>query len=145
MEKRDTMLFQHGAGTNNQGWNIVELESRRQLRRTVHELIRTAHNRSTTTSEMQQQLLHGKTLFGNQLAMQLLRSLNPDNQEERQSIVWLLTLLNDKEIIPSLQQMSHNKRFPRSVRLSAALALAGMGATAELSEDYMHTRLYAIS
>ena len=143
MEKRDTRLFQH----NESGWNIVELEvleSRRQLHQKVTELIRLAHDASLTTSEILQQLLLGAATFGHRLTMQLVRSLHRDDHNERQSIVWLLTLLNDREAITPLQHMSRNERLPRLVRLSASLTLAGMGATAEMIED-RRTRLYAIS
>jgi hypothetical protein len=147
MEKRGARLFQQEAGTNVYSWNIVELEvleSRRQLRQKVNELIRLSNNATLTTSEMQQQLLLGVTMFGKQLATQLVRSLQCDDQQKRQHIVWLLTLLDDKDTIPLLQHMSYHKRLPRAVRLSASLALAGMGATVESREDYQQIRLYAI-
>jgi hypothetical protein len=143
MEKRDTRLFQHYEPS----WNIVELEvleSRRQLHQKVNELIRLAHNASLTTSEIRHQLLLGAATFGHRLTMRLVHSLHRDSHDERQSIVWLLTLLNDREAITSLQHMSRNERLPRLVRLSASLTLAGMGATAEMIED-KHARLYAIS
>ena len=141
MEKRDARLFQQATDTNEQSWNIVELEvleSRRKLRQKVNELIRLANGSSITTSEMRQQLLLGVAMFGNRFATQLVRSLERDDhdQQGRQPIVWLLTLLNDKETIPLLQHISLNKRLSRSVRLSAALALAGMGATAETMANH---------
>jgi hypothetical protein len=148
MEKWDARLFQQEADTHQQYRNIVEfevLESRRQLRLKVNELILLASNSALTTSEMQQHLLLGAATFEGQLAPQLVRSLHRDDPHERQSIVWLLTLLNDPETVPPLQHMSHNKRLPRSIRLSAALALAGMGATAESREENRRIRLYAIS
>jgi HEAT repeat protein len=148
MEKRGARLFQQEAGTDVYGWNIVELEvleSRRQLRRKVNELIRQSKDTTLTTSEMRQQLLLGVAMFGKQLAAQLVRSLQCDDPQKRQNIVWLLTLLDDKESIPLLQNMSRNERLSRSVRLSASLALAGMGATVESGEDYQQIRLYAIS
>ena len=94
---------------------------------------------------MQQQLSLGVSRFGAQLAGQLVRSLHRDDPQERQSIVWLLTLLNAKETITPLRHMSHDKHIPRSIRLSATLALAGMGVTAETIDSHCRTRLYAIS
>ncbi len=87
--------------------------------------------------------LESRRQFGEQFAMQLVRSLHRDDQHERQSIVWLLTLLDNQTTIPLLEQMSRDVRQSRSIRLSAALALAGMGATAEMMDDTWHKRLYA--
>ena len=143
MGKRDPRQFQHAADTNKQRWNIVELESRRQLRRKVNELIELVDDPTITTSEMRERLLLGAATFGEQFAIQLARSLHRDDQHERQSIVWLLTLLDDQTTIPQLEQMSRDERQSRSIRLSAALALAGMGATAEMMDDPWHKRLYA--
>ena len=143
MGKKGTRLFQRDHGRN-----IVELEvleSRRHLRLNVNELIRLANNSTITTGEMQQQLSLGASRFGAQLAGQLVRSLQRDDPQERQSIVWLLTLLNAKETITPLRHMSDNKRIPRSIRLSASFALAGMGVTAEAIDSHRRTRLYAIS
>lgn len=144
MGKKGTRLFQRDHGRN-----IVELEvleSRRHLRLKVNELIRLANNPTTiTTGEMQQQLSLGVSKFGAQLSGQLVRSLHRDDHQERQSIVWLLTLLNAKETITPLRHMSDDKRIPRSIRLSASLALAGMGVTAETIDSHRRTRLYAIS
>ena len=148
MEKGDARLFQQETKTPQHNRNIVELEvleSRRQLRLKVNDLIRLASNSTLTTREIQQHLLLGVATFGKQLAVQLVRSLQRDDAHERQSIVWLLTLLNDTETVTPLQHMSRNKRLPRSIRLSAALALAGMGATAETREENRRIRLYAIS
>ena len=58
--------------------------------------------------------------------------------------MWLLTLLDDKETIPLLERMSQNERLSRAIRLSASLALAGMGATAESAAHYQRKHLYAI-
>lgn len=143
MEKKDARLFQDA--THEHSWNIVELESRRQLRYRIHELIQLASSSSIPTSEMRQHLLLGVAQFGKLFATQLVRSLQRDDQQERQAIVWLLTLLNEQETIPSLQQMSRNERLPRSIRLSASLALAGMGATKEMTDNSRRVRLYAIS
>lgn len=143
MEKKSARLFQRDHGRN-----IVELEvfeSRRQLRLNVNELIRLANNATITTGEMQQQLFLGVSRFGAQLAAQLVRSLHRDDPQERQSIVWLLTLLHATETILPLQHMSRDKRIPRSIRLSASLALAGMGVTAETIDNHHRTHLYAIS
>lgn len=144
MEKRGARLFQQEVSTSETSWNIVELEARRQLRQKVNELIRLCNGSTLTTSEMQHYLLLGVAEFGNQLAAQLVRSLQSDDLQKRQNVVWLLTLLNDAETIPLLQHMSRNKRLSRSVQLSASLALAGMGATAECTGTYSRTRLYAI-
>jgi len=57
MKKRGARLFQQGDGSSETNWNIVELDSRRQLRQKVNELIRLSYDSTTTTSEMQQQLL----------------------------------------------------------------------------------------
>lgn len=147
MEKRDTRLFQPEINEHESGWNVVEhevLESRRQLRQKISELIKLATLTSIPTTEMQQHLLYGVSLFGDKLATQLVRALQRDDSRERQAIVWLLTLLNDQETILSLQQMSHNERLPRSIRLSASLALSGMGVTAETRADYQRKHLYAV-
>lgn len=143
MGKRDARQFLCAADINKQHWNIVELESRRQLRRKVNELIELVDDPTITSSDMREQLLLGVATFGEQFAMQLVRSLHRDDQHERQSIVWLLTLLDNQTTIPLLEQMSHDERQSRSIRLSAALALAGMGATAEMMDDTWHKRLYA--
>ena len=143
MGKKGTRLFQRDHCRN-----IVELEvleSRRHLRLKVNELIRLANNPTITTGEMQQQLSLGVSKFGAQLSGQLVRSLHRDDHQERQSIVWLLTLLKAKETITPLRHMSDDKRIPRSIRLSASLALAGMGITAETIDSHCRTRLYAIS
>ena len=143
MGKRDARQFLCAADINKQHWNIVELESRRQLRRKVNELIELVDDPTITSSDMREQLLLGVATFGEQFAMQLVRSLHRDDQHERQSIVWLLTLLDNQTTIPLLEQMSHDERQSRSIRLSAALVLAGMGATAEMMDDTWRKRLYA--
>lgn len=144
MEKRGPRLFQQEVATSETGWNIVELESRKLLRQKVNELIRLSNISTFTTSEVRQQLLLGVAMFGSQLAAQLVRLLQSDDQQKRQHIVWLLTLLDDKDTIPLLQRMSQNEQLARSVRLSASLALAGMGATAESTEHYQRKSSYAI-
>ena len=120
------------------------LESRRQLRQTVIELIRLATKSNASTEEIQRQLSLNQTRFGAQLSAQLLRSLTRDDPQERHSIVWLLILLNDAQTIAPLQHISQDECIPRSIRLSASLALAGMGATAETNENCRRIRLYAI-
>ena len=146
MEKGSARLFQQATSDAfEQSWNVVELETRKQVRQRVHALLRLANDVTITTSEMRQQLLQGVAAFGNVFATQLVRSLHRDDSAERQSVVWLLTVLNEKETIPPLLHMSGNPHLPRAVRLSAALALAGMGVTAEMIEKNRRVRLYAIS
>ena len=148
MEKKSARLFQKEANSHEFFGNIVELEvleTRRHLRHNLNELIRLATNSSASTEEIQRQLSLDLTRFGTQLSSQLLRSLNRDDPQERHSIVWLLILLNDAQTIAPLRHISLDERVPRSIRLSASLALAGMGATAETNENCRHTRLYAIS
>lgn len=126
----------------------MELESHRHLRQKIDELIRLSTSQFITTSEMQQRLLLGVVMFGKRFATQLVRSLHRDDHQERHAIVWLLTVLNDKDTVLPLQQMARNERLPRPIRLSASLALAGMGATKEVEEQNngtRHIRLYAIS
>ena len=146
MEKKSARLSRPETATP--GWNIVEhevLESRRQLRSRVNELICLVNSSTLTTGEIRQQLLLAVATFGPQLAKQLVHALHRDDYQERQSVVWLLTLLNDPATIPALQRMAGNKRIPRAVRLSASLALAGMGITAQTINNHRRTRLYAIS
>ena len=148
MEKKGTRLFQKETNSFESSRNIVELEvleSRRHLRQKVNELIRLGTNPSASTEEIQRHLSLSLTRFGSQLSSQLLRSLNCDDPQERQSIVWLLILLNDTQTIAPLRHILLDKRLPRSIRLSASLALAGMGATAETNENYRRNPLYAIS
>lgn len=131
MEKWDARLFHAEDKQNDRNWNIVELESHRELRRKINDLIQLCNSSTVTTSELLQQLRVHTASFGSRFALYLARSLQRDNQLDRQSIIWLLTLLNDKETIPILQHISHQRRLPRAIRLSASLALAGMGATRE--------------
>jgi hypothetical protein len=148
MEKKGARLFQKEANSQEFLGNIVELEvleSRRHLRQTVNELIRLVTNTGASTEEIRQLLSFSLTGLGAQLSSQLLRSLNRDDPQERQSIVWLLTLLNDSQTIEPLRHISLDEHIPRSIRLSASLALAGMGATTETTENYRRASLYAIS
>jgi len=146
MEKGSARLFQQATSNAfEQSWNVVELEARKQVRQRVNTLLRQANSPTVTTSELRQQLLQGVATFGTPFATQLVRSLYRDDYAERQSVVWLLTVLNAKETIFPLQQMASNPRLPRALRLSAALALAGMGVTAETIAKNQRVRLYAIS
>ena len=148
MEKKGARLFQKESHSLEFCRNIVELEvleSRRHLRQKVNELIRLASNSGASTEEIQRQLSLSLMRFGTQLSTQLLHLLNRDDPQERHSIVWLLIILNDAQTIAPLRHISLDKRIPRSIRLSASLALAGMGATAETNENCRRTRLYAIS
>ncbi len=144
MERRDARPFQQDA-TIQEGWNILELESHRQFRQTVNELIQHTNVISISTSELRQRLEHCTSLYGTRFTTQLVRALHRENAQERQSVVFLLTLLSDPSTIPQLQHLSRNERYPRSIRLSASLALAGMGATSEVTENSRRMRLYAIS
>jgi hypothetical protein len=76
MEKKGARLFQASEETRDYDWNIVELETRRQLRLKVNELLRLVNDPTLTTSEMQQHLLYNKARFGKQLATQLVHSLH---------------------------------------------------------------------
>jgi len=148
MDIKGARLFQKETNSHEFFGNIVELEvlkSRRHLRQKVNELIRLATNTGASTEEIQRHLSSVLTEFGAQLSSQLLRSLNRDDPQERQSIVWLLILLNDKQTIAPLRHISLDEHILQSIRLSASLALAGMGATAETNENYRRNSLYAIS
>jgi hypothetical protein len=144
MEKKGARLFQKESNSREFLGNIVGLEvleSRRHLRQKVNELIRLATNSSASAEEIQRYLSLSLSGFGAQLSSQLLRSQCRDDPQERQSIVWLLTLLNDEQTIEPLRNISLDEHIPRSIRLSASLALAGMGATT----NYWRASLYAIS
>jgi hypothetical protein len=146
MERGSARLFQQAISPAfEQSWNVVELETRKQIRQKMNELLRLANDMTVTTSEMRQQLLQSVATFGTPFALQLVRSLYRDDYAERQSVVWLLTVLNEKETIPPLQRMAGDARLPRALRLSASLALAGMGVTAETIKNNRRVRLYAIS
>ncbi len=152
MEKRDARLFRADVTTNptaDHGWNIVALESRRQLRCKVQELIRRASGSNMTTDEIRQHLLLYMETYGKIFALHLVRSLQCDDAQERQSIVWLLTVLNDPETIEPLEQMAQNESLSRAIRLAASLALTGMGVPRDQYESSLkycrRARLYAIS
>lgn len=136
MEERDAMLFQPEPGMQEHGWNIVELESRRKLRKQIHELIAMARYSSLSTAEIRQHLLQSLASYGSAFATQLVRSLHRDDDDERDSVVWLLTVLNEPATIAPLQQIAHDRHLPRSRRLSAALALAGMGISTDAASSY---------
>ncbi len=148
MERWDAKRFQSEESIDENpthGWNIVELESRRQIRQKINELIRLTNCSTVTTSEIAQRLHFHLALFGERFSAQLVHSLPRSDQSERHAVVWLLTLLNDRTTIPLLQQLSLNQHTSRSVRLSASLALAGMSATREVADNYRRMHLYAIS
>lgn len=146
MEKGSARLFQQPSpAAFEQSWNIVELETRKQVRQKVAMLLNLADDTTRTASEIRQELLQCMANFGEDFAIQLVRSLHRDSYEERQSIVWLLTVLNAHETISPLQQMSNDSYLPRAIRLSASLALAGMGVTAATIEKNRHVRLYVLS
>jgi hypothetical protein len=144
MEKGRARRFQPTTAAFEQNWNVVELTTRKQVRQRMNELLRQCSDRRVTTSELRQELLQSVAAFGSQFTTQLVRSLYRDDDLERQSIIWLLTVLNASETIPLLQQMAANKQIPRTIRLAASLALAGMGVTAETIEKNRRVRLYAI-
>ncbi len=148
MGEKSTRLFPQEIHSLELNRNIVELEvveSRRLLRQKVYELIQQATNFSISTDDIQQQLQHDLKEFGPQFTSQLLRSLKLEDSQTRQSIVRLLILLNDAQTIEPLRNMSLDKRLSRDIRLSASLALAGMGATEEIHIMGRHAHLYAIS
>jgi hypothetical protein len=146
MEKGSARLFQQTTpDTLEQGWNIVELETRKQVRQKVNTFLRQATDMTLTTSEMRQQLLQSVATFGSEFVTQLVRSLNRDDDAERQSAIWLLTVLHEPETIPPLQYMASNKNLSRAIRLAAGLTLAGMGVTAETIKQNRRVRLYALS
>ena len=149
MEKRDARLFRAAVTadpTADSGWNIVTLDSRRQLRCKVQELIRRAVGSNMTTDEIRQHLLLSMEIYGKTFALHLVRSLQCDDAQERQSIVWLLTILHDPETIEPLEQMAQNESLSRAIRLAAALALTGMGMPRDQPLGRCRrVRLYAIS
>lgn len=114
-----------------QSWNVVELESHKQLRHTIHELLHLTLESSLSTHDIQQYLQSALATFGPRFTLQLVRSLQREDEDERAAIVWLLTMLNDAEAIPHLQMLGRQKHVSHPIRLSAALALAGMNATGE--------------
>lgn len=164
MEKRDAELFQVSLTTLTTSTtpttsstspfsstidrNIVELESRRQLRYNVHEVIDLTLNSDLTTDELRHILQHGITTFGKTFLSQLVRSLQCDDAQQREAVVFLLTVLNDATTHTPLQKMAQNESLSRAIRLSAALALCGMGVQrGSSSNDRQRVRpprLYAV-
>lgn len=158
MEKRDAELFQVSlttlttsttspfSSTNDR--NIVELESRRQLRYNVHEVINLTINSDLTTDELRHMLHHGITTFGKSFITQLVRSLQCDDAQQREAVVFLLTALNDADTHTPLQKMAQNESLSRAIRLSAALTLCGMGVQRDQSfndrQRVRSPRLYAV-
>lgn len=122
----------------------MELKTRRQVRQKIVELLDLSSDLTMTTSEIRQQLSVSLADFGSDFTTQLVRSLERDDEAERQSIVWLLTVLDDPTCILPLQEMARNERLSRAIRLSASLTLAGLGVTAETIERNRRVRLYAI-
>ncbi len=145
MEKGRARRFQPTTSAHEQSWNVVELTTRKQVRQKVNALLLQCDDQRVTTSEMRQELLQGVATFGTPFATQLVRSLHRDDDAERQSLIWLLTVLNSCDTIAPLQHMAANTLLPRTTRLAASLALAGMGVTAETLEKNRRVRLYAIS
>ena len=145
MEKGRARRFQPTTPASEQSWNIVEFTTRIQVRQMINELLLQCSTLNATTSEIRQQLLQGATAFGNDFATQLVRSLHREDDAERQSLIWLLTVFNAHETIQPLQEMAANKHLPRAIRLAAALALAGMGVTAETIQQNRRVHLYALS
>jgi len=54
------------------------------------------------------------TRFGQRFTIHLIRSLQHEDPLDRESITWLLILLDDQEAIPHLQSMARNEQFSRS-------------------------------
>jgi HEAT repeat protein len=144
MEKWDARPLQSEYPTEEDGWNVFKLESRKNLHSKIHEFIDLTTNSNLSTSEIQQRLQLCRQQYGKPFAILLVHYLKRTDVAEREAIVWLLTQLQDQDTIPLLQRLSQHKQQPRSVRLSAALALAGMGQTPEMITA-ARPFLYAIS
>jgi hypothetical protein len=146
MERGSARLFQHTVPpAGERSWNIVELETCKQVRQNIHDLLCLASDTTVPTSQVRQRLLQGVATFGPLFTTQLVRSLHRDDHAERQAVVWLLTVLNQQETIPLLTRMANDSHLPRKLRLSASLALAGMGVTAEMLKSNRRTRLYILT
>jgi hypothetical protein len=146
MERGSARLFQHATPpAGERGWNIVELETCKQVRQNIHDLLRLASDTTVPTSQVRQRLLQSLATFGPLFTTQLVRSLHRDDYAERQAVVWLLTVLNQQETVPLLQRMASDSRLSRTLRLSASLALAGMGVTAEMLKSNRRTHLYILT
>ncbi|HEX4203192.1 MAG TPA: hypothetical protein VHZ51_03130 [Ktedonobacteraceae bacterium] len=146
MEKRDARLSLHTATPEpvEDSRIIVALESHRALHHRVHEIVRLVIDSDMTTSELQQSIRHDSQQFGSRFHHQLIRSLYLDDEDERKAVIWLLTLLDDWDMVPQLQHITQQRNVPRAVRLAAALVLAGMGATREVEATPQRVRVYAI-
>jgi HEAT repeat protein len=107
-------------------------------------LINIAVSSNISTHEMRQLLHLNSSSFGSRFATQLVRALQREDEDEREAVVWLLTVLDDPQAIPQLQYLSLNQNLTRATRLAASLALAGMGATREMTATPRHMRLYAV-
>ncbi|GHO89058.1 hypothetical protein [Dictyobacter formicarum] len=125
-------------------WNVVELESRKNLHSKIHELIDLTNNSTLSTSDLHYRLHLCRAQYGKHFTTQLVRSLQRTDAVEREAVVWLLTQLQDSFAIPLLQKLSQQPHCSRAIRLSAALTLAGMGVTKEMLRT-QSPRLYAIS
>jgi len=123
--------------------NIVELESHRELLQQIEILIGLLQDTACTRSAMSQHLQEATARFGPRFARFLVRALRYADALGRQDIVWLLTVLDDAEMVGPLKRLADNRRVPRGVRLAAALALAGMGETEEI-QVVRRPRLYAV-
>jgi hypothetical protein len=146
MEKGSARLFQQTApDALKQNWNIVELKTRTRIRQHIAHLLQLTSDETITRSDLQQALRHCIATFGTDFALQLVRALQRATSEERQAIVWLLTVLDASETIQPLQRMATDASLPRAVRLSAALALAGLGVTAEHIQQHQRVHLYLMS
>jgi hypothetical protein len=147
MEKRDTRLFQQKIATtaHNTSWNIVELESHRDLRQKIDEMLHLTLYNAITTAELQQLLSQTLERYGTRCITLLVHCLYTKDAEKRQTVVQLLTLLQAPEAIPQLESLIQNEQTPRSIRLAASLALAGMHATPETRPKQKSLRSYAIS
>ncbi len=131
MEKWDARPFQQESDTYIDGWNVLELESRRQLRDKISELINLTNSSTLSTNALREQLDLCKRHFGKIFFRQLVHALQSEDEFEREAIVWLLVQLDEHDTIPLLKKLTQQEGQSRAIRLSAALALAGMGVTAE--------------
>ncbi|GCE25472.1 hypothetical protein KDA_09560 [Dictyobacter alpinus] len=143
MEKWDARPLQSTHNTQ-YGWNVLELESRQNLHSKIRELIDLTLHSPLSTRDMQHCLHLCQAEFGKLFAFQLVRSLQRTDVDEREAVVWLITQLQDQYTVPLLQKLSQQQHQSRAVRLSASLALAGMGETKEM-QTTPPPRLYAIS
>jgi hypothetical protein len=144
MEKWDARPLQPEDPAEEYGWNVLKLESRKNLHSKIHEFIDLTTQSTLSTRDIQQRLQLCQRHYGKTFAALLVHFLKQTDAVEREAIIWLLTQLQDQNTIPLLQQLAQNKQQPHSVRLSASLALAGMGQTPEMMTT-ARPCLYAIS